>query len=304
MVDTKWTDEQKDAIGDRGCNLLVAAGAGAGKTAVLVQRIIEKITDEKHPMDIDKLLVVTFTNAAAAEMRERIGDAITRELDINPGSARLQSQLTLLGRANIMTIHSFCLGVIKSNFHLLDIEPNFRICDETESVLLKQEVMDELFEDKFDEEDEAFIDLVKALGDSDDKVIQDLVQNLYRFAVSTPWPDRWLEERAALFNVEEDFDFGCSDWAAILMEDIGRELEGCSGRMEKALTLIESSGELTPYLDIFRSDTETARQLMEIDSWNKLGEELNELQFAKLPPLRKLSEEAAAKKDIAKDARD
>ncbi|HEY5575143.1 MAG TPA: UvrD-helicase domain-containing protein, partial [Clostridiaceae bacterium] len=117
MGDTKWTDEQKDAIGDRGCNFLVAAGAGAGKTAVLVQRIIEKITDEKHPVDIDKLLVVTFTNAAAAEMRERIGDAITGELDKNPGSTRLQSQLTLLGRANIMTIHSFCLGVIKSNFH-------------------------------------------------------------------------------------------------------------------------------------------------------------------------------------------
>jgi ATP-dependent helicase/nuclease subunit A len=304
MGDTRWTDEQKDAITDRGCNLLVAAGAGAGKTAVLVQRIIEKIMDEEHPVDIDKLLVVTFTNAAAAEMRERIGDAITRELDKNPGSTRLQSQLTLLGRANIMTIHSFCLGVIKSNFHLLDMEPNFRICDETESVLLKQEVMDELFEDKFDEGDEAFINLVKALGDSDDKVIQDLVQNLYRFAVSTPWPDRWLEERAALFNVEDDFDFGCSDWAGILMEDIGRELEGCLGRMEKSVALIESSGELTPYIDIFRSDTETARQLMEIDSWNKLGEELNKLQFAKLPALRKLSEEAAAKKDMAKDARD
>ena len=304
MSNTKWTDEQKDAIGDRGCNLLVAAGAGAGKTAVLVQRIIEKIMDDDEPVDIDKMLVVTFTNAAAAEMRERIGDAITRELDRNPSSMRLQSQLTLLSRANIMTIHSFCLGVIKSNFHLLDIEPNFRICDETEAVLLKQEVMDELFEDKFDMGDEAFINLVKALGDSDDKVIQDLVQNLYRFAVSTPWPSKWLGEQAELFNVSEDYDFGSSAWARILIEDVQRELEGCHCRMEKAVELIEGCGELAPYLPIFKADADASRLLMDIDSWDELGEGLCKFQFAKLPAIRKLSEEASSKRDMAKDARD
>ncbi len=304
MSSTKWTDEQKDAIRDRGCNLLVAAGAGAGKTAVLVQRIIEKIMDSDNPVDIDKLLVVTFTNAAAAEMRERIGDAITRELDRDPSSHRLQSQLTLLGRANIMTIHSFCLGVIKSNFHLLDIEPNFRVCDETEAVLMKQEVMDELFEDKFDNGDEAFIDLVKALGDSDDKVIQELVQNLYRFAVSTPWPAKWLRDQAELFNVSEDYDFGSSDWAGILMDDVLRELEGCSDRMAKALELIEGCGELAPYLPVFKADADAAVELLNIDSWNDLGDRLCGFQFAKLPTLRKLSEEALAKKDMAKDARD
>lgn len=304
MGNTKWTEEQKDAIGDRGCNLLVAAGAGAGKTAVLVQRIIEKIMDDGHPVDIDKLLVVTFTNAAAAEMRERIGDAITRELDRSPSSQRLQSQLTLLGRANIMTIHSFCLGVIKSNFHLLDIEPNFRVSDETEAVLLKQEVMDELFEDKFDNEDGAFINLVKALGDSDDKVIQELVQNLYRFAVSTPWPSEWLRDQAELFNVGEDYDFGSSDWAGILMDDVLRELEGCSGRMEKAVELIEGCGELAPYLPIFKADADAAGRLLDIESWDRLGEGLCGFQFAKLPALRNLSEDAAAKKDMAKDARD
>lgn len=304
MGNTKWTDEQKDAITDRGCNLLVAAGAGAGKTAVLVQRIIEKIMDEENPVDIDRLLVVTFTNAAAAEMRERIGDAITRELEKNPSSSRLQSQLTLLGRANIMTIHAFCLGVIKSNFHLLDIEPNFRICDETEAVLMKQEVMDELFEDKFDRGDEAFINLVRAFGDSDDKVVQELVQNLYRFAVSTPWPSEWLKEQAEYFNVGEDYDFGSSDWAMILMEDIRRELEGCAGRMGKALELIEGCGELAPYQAVFSADADASCGLLEIGSWDELGEALNSFRFDRLPSLKNLSEEGAAKRDMAKAARD
>ncbi len=304
MSGTKWTDEQLDAIKDRGCNLLVAAGAGAGKTAVLVQRIIEKVMDEEHPVDIDRLLVVTFTNAAAAEMRERIGDAITRELDKNPSSARLQSQLTLLGRANIMTIHSFCLGVIKGNFHLLDIEPNFRVCDETEAVLLKQEVMDELFEERFDRDDQSFINLVKALGDSDDKVIQDLVQNLYRFAVSTPWPSAWLEKQAGRFDVKEGFDFGDSDWARILIADVRRELEGCIGRIERAVEIIKSDHELAAYLPVFTGDAENTRHLHSIKTWNEMGEAMEGLRFAKLPTLRKLSAEAAEKKELAKDARD
>lgn len=304
MGSTKWTDEQLAAINDRGCNLLVAAGAGAGKTAVLVQRIIDKVMDEANPVDIDRLLVVTFTNAAAAEMRERIGDAITKELDRNPSSARLQSQLTLLSRANIMTIHSFCLGVIKSNFHLLDIEPNFRVCDETEGVLLKQEVMDELFEDRFDSDDQAFINLVKALGDSDDKVIQDLVQNLYRFAVSTPWPSKWLRDQAEKFDVKEGFDFGDSDWARILIADVRRELEGCLGRIERAVEIIKSSDELAAYLPVFTADAENTSSLHAMKTWNDMGEALDALQFAKLPTLRKLSEEAAEKKEMAKEARD
>ncbi|MGE5627716.1 MAG: UvrD-helicase domain-containing protein, partial [Solirubrobacterales bacterium] len=123
MEKAKWTKDQKEAINDTGCNILVAAGAGAGKTAVLVERIIQKLINEEAPVDIDKLLVVTFTNAAAAEMRERIGDAITREIEKDNESKQLQRQLTLLNRANVMTIHSFCLGVIRTNFHLLNIDP-------------------------------------------------------------------------------------------------------------------------------------------------------------------------------------
>ncbi len=141
---TTWTKEQREAIYTRGSNLLVAAAAGAGKTAVLVERIIQMIIDEKNPVDIDRLLVVTFTNAASAEMRERVGEAISRELSKNPESSALQRQLVLLNKARITTIHSFCLDVIKNYFHLIDLDPKFRIADETEMVLLKSETIEDL----------------------------------------------------------------------------------------------------------------------------------------------------------------
>ena len=151
MSGTKWTKEQLSAIETRNCNLLVAAAAGSGKTAVLVERIIRIITNEDNPVDIDKLLVVTFTNAAAAEMRERIAAAISKALDKEPTSRNLQKQLVLLNRANITTMHSFCLDVIKNNFHKIDLDPSFRIGDQTEGILIKDEVIQELFEEKYDE---------------------------------------------------------------------------------------------------------------------------------------------------------
>ena len=121
----QWTNEQQAAIDTRGCDLLVAAAAGSGKTAVLVERIVKLITDASHPTDVDSLLVVTFTNAAAAEMRERLGEAISKKLEEDPKNTHLQKQLTLLNRASISTIHSFCLEVIRNHFHLLDLDPSF-----------------------------------------------------------------------------------------------------------------------------------------------------------------------------------
>ncbi|RWU45350.1 hypothetical protein EKL35_24295, partial [Salmonella enterica subsp. enterica serovar Saintpaul] len=123
MSSPKWTKEQLEVIESRECNLLVAAAAGSGKTAVLVERIIQMITSRENPIDIDKLLVVTFTNAAASEMRERIGDAIGKALDENPENKHLQNQLVLLNKSSITTIHSFCLDVIKSNFHRINLDP-------------------------------------------------------------------------------------------------------------------------------------------------------------------------------------
>jgi len=144
-----WTKEQQKAIDTRNCNLLISAAAGSGKTAVLVERIISMIIDEKNPIDVDKLLVVTFTNAAASEMKQRIGDAIAKQLENNPLNEHLQNQLTNLNRADIKTIHSFCLQVVRENYYTLGIDPIMRTADETEVKLLKQEVITNLFEELY-----------------------------------------------------------------------------------------------------------------------------------------------------------
>ena len=158
----EWTKEQKQAIYEKDSNILVAAAAGSGKTAVLVERIINKIINEN--IDIDRLLVVTFTNAAASEMRERILNAIYKKLEEETKNeqeeAKLQRQITLLNKASICTIDAFCLDVIKNNFYELDISPNFRIADTAEIELLKQEMLEELFEEKYEEEDKNFINLI------------------------------------------------------------------------------------------------------------------------------------------------
>ena len=158
MADVKWTSEQLDAITKKDSNILVAAAAGSGKTAVLVERIIRKIIVEK--IDIDKILVVTFTNAAAAEMRERILDAIYKKMEENPEDKNLQKQIILLNKASICTIDSFCLDIIKNNFYEIDVSANTRIADNTEVTLLKQEVLDDLFEEKYIANDNSFIDLI------------------------------------------------------------------------------------------------------------------------------------------------
>ena len=153
-----WTKEQKQAIEEKGSNILVAAAAGSGKTAVLVERIINKVVNEN--IDIDKMLIVTFTNAAAAEMRERILDAIYKKLEEKPEDSNLQRQITLLNKANICTIHSFCLDVIRNNFYEIDTSANFRIGDTAEVELLKNEVIEDLFEQKYIEQDKDFLKLI------------------------------------------------------------------------------------------------------------------------------------------------
>ena len=147
MGTVKWTSEQIDAIQEKGKNILVAAAAGSGKTAVLVERIINKIINEK--IDIDKMLVVTFTNAAASEMRQRIMDAIYKYLEENPDDEHMARQTILMGKSNICTIHSFCLEVIRNNFFEIEISPNFRIGNQAEIELLKQDILEEIFEEKY-----------------------------------------------------------------------------------------------------------------------------------------------------------
>ncbi|HHY90883.1 MAG TPA: UvrD-helicase domain-containing protein, partial [Clostridiales bacterium] len=174
----KWTKEQEDAIQARGCNLLVSAAAGSGKTAVLVERIKQIIL--KDGIDVDRLLIVTFTNAAAGEMRERIGATLLEELEKKGENEEyVRKQLNLLSHATISTLHSFCMEIVRRHFHLIDIDPNFRIADETEIAILKLEALEEVFEQKYKEADEAFFELVERFGGNrEDIPLQELVLNL------------------------------------------------------------------------------------------------------------------------------
>ncbi|MEQ3339528.1 helicase-exonuclease AddAB subunit AddA [Clostridium butyricum] len=255
MGETKWTDEQLSAIKTRNCNLLVAAAAGSGKTAVLVERIIRIITNKDNPVDIDKLLVVTFTNAAAAEMRERIAAAISKALDKEPTSKNLQKQLTLLNRANITTMHSFCLDVIKNNFHKIDLDPSFRIGDQTEGILIKDEVIETLFEEKYDQEDTEFTSLVEAFSTyKNDDNLKELIINMYNFIMSGPWPENWLKENAEAFNIETMEELNNSKWVLVLKNSIKVEIEGYIKMLERAIEIINLTDGLEPYLETFSNE--------------------------------------------------
>lgn len=307
MSGTKWTKEQLSAIETRNCNLLVAAAAGSGKTAVLVERIIRIITNEDNPVDIDKLLVVTFTNAAAAEMRERIAAAISKALDKEPTSRNLQKQLALLNRANITTMHSFCLDVIKNNFHKIDLDPSFRIGDQTEGILIKDEVIQELFEEKYDEDDEEFIELVEAFSSykSDDN-LKELILDMYNFTMSGPWPVKWLKESAEAFNISTQEELDNSRWVKILKESIGVELEGYIKMLNKAVEIINETDGLEPYLDTFLNELYSIEKAYESTDYglDEIYTALCAISFGRLKSIKrdKVSDENA--QDTVKSIRD
>ncbi|QNU68566.1 helicase-exonuclease AddAB subunit AddA [Ruminiclostridium herbifermentans] len=291
MSEMKWTKEQFSAITEKNCNLLVAAAAGAGKTAVLVERIIQKIIDEKNPIDIDALLVVTFTNAAATEMRERIGAAISKTIEENKASKNVRRQLALLNKASITTIHSFCLEVIRNNFQSIDIDPNFRILDETEATLLKIETLNELFEEIYEEEEEKnqdFIELLESFGSNrDDQKIQDMVLSVYSFVQSYPWPQQWLNKQLESYMIDEDCDFANTMWGKILLETIKLRLEGLQVIMEKACSKLQFAMGLEKYLPVFIDDADMLRTLI-----NKFSVALNKNNLNKDNKFNSEKEEA------------
>lgn len=282
MSSPRWTKEQQAVIDSRNCNLLVAAAAGSGKTAVLVERIIQLITDKKNPIDIDKLLVVTFTNAAASEMRERIGDAIGKALDKEPDNKHLQSQLVLLNKASITTIHSFCLEVIKSNFHKINLDPNFRIGDTTECMLLKQESIEEVFEELYLQEDKGFLNLVESYAEKrGDTNLQSIILGVYNFAMASPDPKEWLEFAAQQFNIDDDFDFSTSVWAKAILENVLVEIIGIESNMKDILGEIEGIEELQTYVDKFKSDYNGINRILKACkvSWDEAYSKISSMKF-------------------------
>ena len=306
-----WTDDQWRAIATSGRDILVAAAAGSGKTAVLVERIIKKITSVNNPVDVDRLLVVTFTNAAAAEMRKRIGEALEKEIAKSPSSLHLRRQLTLLNRASISTLHSFCLNVLRKYYYYIDLDPGFRIADETEAELLMEEVMEELFEEQYSlENNECFYDLVDRYSDDrSDIELQLLIRKLYDFSRSYPWPTEWLEQIVQAYDIGDISEIDELSWMKDLREDIKIQLQGCRELLNRALEITKQPGGPAPYADNIILNQQLIQDLLfaSEQSWQNIYEVMQTASFGKLKPckgdeyLKTMQENVKGLREKAKD---
>ena len=269
-----FTDKQQQVIEARGCNLLVSAAAGSGKTAVLVERIVRMVSDREYPVDIDRLLVVTFTNAAAAEMRERISRALNDRLAADPENEHLQRQTTLLHNARITTIDSFCLFVLRNQFHTIGLDPGFRIAEEGEGKLIRQDALEEVLEAGYAAAEPGFLRCMEyfSLG-SRDTAVEEIVQKLYDFAMSTPFPEQWLEERKRDYCVpvmqpaENTGDgahasFDEIPWVGELMRQTRLLLAGCAEKLTEAIHICEEPDGPYMYGELLEAEREMVESLL------------------------------------------
>lgn len=302
-----WTDDQWQAITLNGNDILVAAAAGSGKTAVLVERIIHKITDAEDPIDVDRLLVVTFTNAAAAEMRKRVGEALEKAIASDPSSLHLRRQLSLLNRASISTLHSFCLDVLHKYYYKLDLDPSFRIADTTEAQLLRDEVMEELFEEEYSSSDnELFLDLVdRYSSDRDDGTIQNMILKLYDFSRANPDPQAWLREIYNVYQLNGITTINDLPWIKELLNDIHLQLEGSKALFEKGLSITREPDGPAPYAENLDQDIQIAEDLLSAskNGWDALYQAYQNVSFKNLKRVKKDECDETLKKQ-AKDLRD
>ncbi len=309
-ADVTWTKDQWKAIWAKDQDILVAAAAGSGKTAVLVNRMIQKVLSEEDPIDVDQLLVVTFTNASAAEMRHRISEALEKAISQNPSSQHLRKQLGLMNRASISTLHSFCLDVIRKYYYVTDIDPGFRIADSTEIELLRDEVMEELFEEQYGQSDnEAFFRLVDAFtNDRSDDDLQKMVRSLHDFSRSHPNPNQWLDEALAMYEVADDATIEALPFIQSLRFDIELQLDAAKDLLEQAYELTKVPGGPAPRAENYLADLQIVSKLSKAcaASWNTLYEEIQNVTFKTAKRctgdeyIKELVDEAAKYRDKAK----
>ena len=282
-----WTTEQQQVIDLRNRNILVSAAAGSGKTAVLVERIVKIITDKNHPVDIDHLLIVTFTNAAAAEMRERIGNAIEKALDEQPGNEHLLRQLTLIHNAQITTIDSFCLYVVRNHFHEIDLEPNFRIGDEGELKLLREDVLGRVLEQNYEEPSEAFSDFVEGYASGrTDAALNEMILQLYEFSRSYPWPEKWLDSFVGIYRIENREELDRAEWLAPLTQNIRFVLKDCEQLLKQALAITQQDDGPDMYEKAVQSDLEKYEGLSRLTSFCELSGALSDIKYDRLASSR------------------
>ena len=304
----KFTPEQQRVIELHNSNILVSAAAGSGKTAVLVERIIRMICDGEHPADIDRLLIVTFTNAAAAEMRERIAAGITARLEADPGNEHIQKQSALLHNAQITTIDSFSLFLIRNHFNEIGLDPDFRVADEGEIKLLQQEVLAQLLEDAYagqfvPEAPEQFHACVEYFCPGGrESVLEQHILNLSRYAGSFPWPAEWLEERKNDYAAGDMEALVCSDYGQYLTERVNRTVEGCLEKLREVKRLCELPDGPYMYGELTEAEIEQLERLTSCKDLEEQAAKVPAVTFARLPSKKDDSVDPA-KRELAKAIR-
>lgn len=284
-----WTRDQEDAIRARRGTLLVSAAAGSGKTSVLVERFLERITDEENPSDADRLLVVTYTRAAAEEMRGRISRRIDSLLESDPGNLHLRRQQILLSHAHISTIHSFCADLVRENFFRLGIAPDFRILEDSELKVLREDALERVLNRYYEQDDPDFFRLADAFSTGrDDWKMASAVETVYDFVRSHPFEERWMREKAALYRTEEPFSqtmwgralFFYGEQAAAYSVEL---LRSCLSSMEGEEDMEKAYGEA------YRSDLQEAEAVLcsiRAGQWDETVKRLSSLQWMRAKPLR------------------
>lgn len=287
MAKMEWTQDQKKVIDLRKRNILVSAAAGSGKTAVLVERIITMISDKEHPIDIDQLLIVTFTTAAAAEMRERISLAIEERLSKNPDNTHLQKQSTLLNSAQIMTIHSFCLNLIKNHFNEINIDPAFRIGEDAELLLLRSDVLAALLEENYIEAKEEFLEFIESYSPGrSDVVVEEMILKLYEFSRSYPWSEEWLDSIKSNFEIESLKEMEESNWMHTLLQYLNDLASDLLRQIKEAIELCREQNGPYPYEEALKSDQKMIEMLLQSSTYIEYAAKLSEIQFQRLSSKR------------------
>lgn len=283
-MEVKWTAQQEEAVFAPVSNILVTAAAGAGKTQVLTGRILQRILSGA---DVSRMLIVTFTNAAAAEMRSRIAKALSDELSKNPGNEHIMKQTLLLPLANIQTIHSFCLDVIKNNFFKAGISPDFKIADEAECKIMKAEAIDEAFDSLYEEENEDFLLFSDSFSNAknDDKAA-DMVLSLFDFAESMPFPEEWLLKQCEMYESINEDNFEQLYFVKTILDNVKETIYGCLLRIEDAGEQCADADGLEPYCEMFEKDAQVIKDILSLNKWDELSYAAGEFAFDRKKTVR------------------
>ncbi len=295
-----WTKEQQQAIDVRNKNLLVSAAAGSGKTAVLVERIVKMVCEENY--DIDKILVVTFTKAAAAEMKERIGNRLLTEGMNHPDNARIQEQLSYIHRAPISTIHSFCTNLLRNHFHMISLDPGFRIGEEGETALIKEQVLEELLEENYAARSEDFLKFVEAYSyGKDDRAIGNMIVKLFDYSISHPMPEQWLKNAQEALIIEESEP----SWIQVVVDYGSRILQDAVSCLERALEIsLEDSFVAEKYAAFLAEEKEEIEKIKNAESYVERKQAFDSFTFKRIPAVRTKDPLVKACQERAKALRD